>query len=98
MEIQLQLPGDWPVGVSRLGSKPSEGDDLEATLTWLQEAEVNYWIGNAPPSHITAAVHDPSGGPDIQRNFAPIEGQWPRGAIARWLVETARQHYPRLGP
>jgi hypothetical protein len=30
--------------------------DLETLLTRLQDAEINVWIGTAPPGHIAAAV------------------------------------------
>lgn len=33
-------------------------------------------------------------GRNIRKGFAKIDGQWPRGTIAAWLLETARQHYP----
>ena len=41
MELQLQLPGTWPVGMSRYAPRCLAGNDLEAVLTRLQEAEIN---------------------------------------------------------
>jgi len=45
--------------------------------------------------HIAVGVHDPYGGDDIREDFEPVNGQWPGGGIARWLLDTARQYYPR---
>ena len=66
MELQLRLPGDWPVGQHRraLLEQP-DPDDLESVLTWLQEVEINAWIQTTPPAHIAAGIHDPNGGEDI---------------------------------
>ena len=44
MELQLRLPGDWPVGQHRHAPPEPAGDDLESVLTWLQEVEINAWI------------------------------------------------------
>ena len=94
MELQLRLPGDWPVG--QHWRSPAAGtDNLESVLTWLQAVEINAWVQTTPPAHIAAGIHDPNGGEDIWTVFHPVEGVWPRGEIARWLVETARFHYPR---
>lgn len=96
MELQMRLPGDWPVGQRRPTPVEPAADDLEAVLTWLQEVEVNAWIQTTPPAHIAAGIHDPYGGDDIQHAFHSINGEWPRGEIARWLLDTARFHYGRL--
>ena len=95
MEIQLRLPGDWPVGIHRVPSSAPAGDDLESVLMWLQEVEINAWVQTTPPAHIAAGIHDPQGGEDIWDVFHPVNGEWPRGEIARWLLDTARQYYPR---
>ena len=95
MEHQLWLPGDWPVGVRRYASPAPEGEDLESVLVWLQEVQVSAWISTAPPAHIAVGVHDPYGGDDIRQDFHSVDGEWPRGEIARWLLDTVRQHYPR---
>ena len=97
MELQLRLPGDWPVGQYRNASPEPAGEDLESVLTWLQEVEINAWVQTTPPAHIAAGVHDPYGGEDIRRDFHPIHGEWPRGEIARWLLDTVREHYIRAG-
>lgn len=78
---------------TRHRSRP--GEDLESVLTWLQEVEINAWIQTTPPAHIAAGIHDPYGGDDIRRDFHTVDGKWPRGEIARWLLDTARQYYPR---
>ena len=96
MELQLRLPGDWPVGHHRHAPPAPEAEDLESVLVWLQEVEVNVWIQTTPPSHIAAGVHDPYGGPDIRRDFDTVGGEWPRGEIARWLLDTVREHYNRI--
>jgi len=98
MEHQLRLPGDWPVGVRHAVSKALDSEDLESVLVWLQEAEVNAWIQTTPPAHIAVGVHDPYGGDDIREDFEPINGEWQRGEIARWLIDTVRHHYPRTRP
>jgi hypothetical protein len=98
MEHQLRLPGDWPVGGHHPASKPLAGEDLESVLVWLQEAEVNAWIQTTPPAHIAVGVHDPYAGDDIREDFEPVNGEWPRGDIARWLIATVRHHYPRGRP
>jgi len=95
MEHQLRLPGDWPVGQHRHALPAPAGEDLESVLVWLQEVEVNAWISTTPPAHIAAGVHDPYGGEDIRRDFQAAEGEWPRGEIARWLLDTVHQYYPR---
>jgi hypothetical protein len=95
MELQLRLPGDWPVGQDRRTRSEPDADDVESMVTWLQEIEINAWIQTTPPAHIAAGIHDPNGGEDIWDIFHPVGGVWPRGEIARWLVETARYHYPR---
>jgi hypothetical protein len=97
MELQLKLPGDWPVGQYRHAPPAPVEDDLESVLTWLQDIEVNAWIQTTPPAHITAGVHDPCGGEDIRRDFHTVDGDWPRGEIARWLLDTVREHYIRAG-
>jgi len=96
MELQLRLPGDWPVGQHRHAPPAPAGDDLESVLVWLQEVEVNAWVQTTPPAHIAVGIHDPAGGPDISHDFQPVNGAWPRGAMARWLVETARLYYRRV--
>jgi hypothetical protein len=94
MELQLQLPGDWPVGMGRRAPIPEpDGEDLEFVLTWLQEVEINAWVQTTPPAHIAAGIHDPGGGEDIWQVFHPIAGEWPKGEIARWLLDAARHHY-----
>ena len=70
MELQLRLPGEWPVGH-------------------------NAWVQTTPPAHIAAGIYDPAGGEDIWTVFHAAGGVWPNGEIARWLVDTARFHYPR---
>jgi hypothetical protein len=95
MELQLRLPGDWPVGQHRYASPEPAGGDLESVLTWLQEVEINAWISTIPPAHIAAGVHDPYGGDDIRKDFHSVNGEWPRGEIARWLLDTVREHYIR---
>jgi len=95
MELQLRLPGDWPVGEYRRTAMVPDAEDLESVLSWLQEVEVNAWI-QTTPAHIAAAVHPPDGGPDIRRDFQAIGGEWPRGEIARWLLDTVREHYNRI--
>lgn len=72
----------------------AKGNDLETVLERLQEAEINCWVGTAPPAHIAAALHDPAGGADIRTEFEPVDGRWPRGAIAQWLIATAERLYP----
>ena len=98
MELQLRLPGNWPVGQHRraLLEQP-DPDDLESVLTWLQEVEINAWIQTTPRAHIAAGIHDPNGGEDIRRDFQSSNGKWPRGEIARWLLDTVREHYIRAG-
>jgi len=96
MELQLRLPGDWLVGQHRHAPPAPADDDLESVLTWLQEVEVNAWIQTTPPAHIAAGVHAPDGGPDIRRDFYAIRGDWPKGEIARWLLDTVREHYNRF--
>jgi hypothetical protein len=93
MELQLRLPGDWPVGQHRHAPPEPASDDLESVLTWLQDAEINAWIQTTPPAHIAAGIHDPNGGKDIWDVFHPVNGEWPHGEIARWLLDTARHHY-----
>ena len=93
MELQLRLPGVWPVGQYRLAPPEPAGENLESVLTWLQMIEINAWIQTTPPAHIAAGVHDPYGGEDIRRDFHSINGEWQRGEIARWLLDTARQYY-----
>lgn len=95
MELQLRLPGDWPVGDYRRAPSAPAGEDLESVLTWLQDVEVNAWISTTPPALIAAGVHDPYGGEDIRRDFYAVNVEWPRGEIARWLLDTAKHHYPR---
>ena len=96
MELQLRLPGDWPVGQHRHPPPEPAGDDLESVLTWLQEVEINAWISTTPPAHIAAGVHDPYGGDDIRRDFHLSSGNGrgarlpdgcstPRGSITRGL-------------
>jgi len=97
MELQLSLPGDWPVGQHRHAPPAPAGDDLESVLTWLQEVEVNAWMQTAPPAHIAAGVRDPYGGADIRQDFHAVGGEWPRGEIARWLLDTVRERYNRIG-
>lgn len=97
MEHQLSLPGEWPVSVHHRAPVELAGEDLESVLIWLQEIEVNAWIATTPPAHIAAGVHDPYGGPDIRRDFHTVGGEWPRGEIARWLLDTVREHYIRAG-
>ncbi|WP_428673783.1 hypothetical protein [Reyranella sp.] len=96
MELQLRLPGDWPVGQYRRASIAPDAEDLESVVLWLQDAEINCWIVNAPPAHISVGLHDPAGGPDIRHDFQPVDGAWPRGAMARWLIETTRLYYRRV--
>jgi hypothetical protein len=74
MELQLRLPGDWPVGQYRHAPPTPVGDDLESVLTWLQEVEINAWISTTPPAHKAAGVHDPYGGEDIRRDFHSNNG------------------------
>ena len=95
MELQLRLPGDWPVGQHRHAPPEPAGEDLKSVLIWLQEVEINAWISTTPPAHIAAGIHDPYGGEDIREVFQPVNGEWPRGEIARWLLDTARHYYPR---
>jgi len=96
MELQLRLPGDWPVGLGRRAPVPQpESEDLESVLTWLQAVEVNAWVQTTPPAHIAAGIHDPNGGEDVWEVFHPVGGSWPHGEIARWLLEAARHHYAR---
>ena len=95
MELQLRLPGEWPVGQHRPAPPEPASEDLESVLVWLQEIEINAWIQTTPPAHIAAGVHDPYGGDDIRQDFHGVDGQWPRGKIARWLLDTVRRHYPR---
>ncbi len=95
MEHQLTLPGDWPVGAYHRAPVELAGEDLESVLFWLQEIEVNAWISTSPPAHIAVGIHDPYGGEDIRQDFHSVRGEWPRGEIARWLIDTVRQHYPR---
>ena len=95
MELQLRLPGDWPVGRYRHAPSEPAGEDLESVLTWLQEIEINAWVQTTPPAHIAAGIYDPAGGEDIWTVFHAAGGIWPHGEIARWLVDTARLHYPR---
>ena len=59
MELQLRLPGDWPVGQHRYAPPISAGEDLESVLVWLQVVEINAWIRSTLPAHIAADVHDP---------------------------------------
>jgi len=94
MELQLTLPGDWPVGQhTRVPAAEPKPSDLESVLTWLQEVEINAWVETTPPAHIAAGIHDPYGGDDIRQDFQQVKGVWPRGEIARWLYATARFHY-----
>ena len=65
MELQLSLPGKWPVGQHRRTHPEPDADDLESVLTWLQAIEINAWIQTTPPAHIAAGIHDPGGGEDI---------------------------------
>ena len=80
--------------MGRCAPRGLAGDDLEAVLTRLQEAEINTWVSTTPPAHIAAGIHDPSRGPDIREDFHPVAGEWPRGAITAWLLDTARKLYP----
>jgi len=41
MELQLRLPGDWPVGQHRHAPPEPAGEDLKSVLVWLQEVEIN---------------------------------------------------------
>jgi hypothetical protein len=70
------------------------GDDLEAVLTRLQEAEINAWVSTTPPAHIAAGIHDPYGGLDIREDFHTVAGEWPRDAISTWLIAAANRLYP----
>jgi hypothetical protein len=97
MELQLRLPGDWPVGQHRHAPSEPADDDLESVLTWLQEVEINVWIATTPPAHMAVGVHDPYGGEDIRRDFHTVGGEWPRGEIVRWLLDTVCEHYIRAG-
>lgn len=90
------MPGDWPVGVRRVVAAPLQSDDLESMLLWLQELDVNACISTTPPALIVVAIHDPYGGDDIREDFEPVNGEWPHRQIARWLIKTARFHYPRV--
>jgi len=74
MELQLKLPGDWPVGHRRHAPAAPDAEDLEAVVTWLQEVEVSAWIQTTPPSHIAVGIHDPYGGPDISHDFQMVDG------------------------
>ena len=72
--------------------------DLEDLLGRLQDAEINCWVGTAPPARIAAGIHDPEGGPDVRTEFESVARRWPRGDIANWLLTTAERLYPgRLG-
>ena len=62
MELQLRLPGDWPVGQHRHAPPVPAGEDLESVLVWLQVVEINAWISSTLPAHIAADVHDPHRG------------------------------------
>lgn len=95
MEHQPRLPGDWPVGQHRRASPALAGTDLELDLIWLPEIEIDTRIATTPPAHIAAGAHDPCGGPDIREDFHSVNGEWPRGEIVRWLLDTVRTHYLR---
>jgi hypothetical protein len=71
-----------------------DAPDLETVITRLQDAEINCWVGTAPPAHIAAAVHDPDGGPDVREDFHKAGADWPTAAIADWLLVTAGRLYP----
>ncbi|WP_428671965.1 hypothetical protein [Reyranella sp.] len=51
------------------------------------------------PDHAAGAhsgrIHHPDGGEDFWEVFHPVGGSWPRGEIARWLLDAARHHYAR---
>jgi hypothetical protein len=79
MELQLKLPGDWPVGQHRYAAPVPAGGDLESVLTWLQVVEVNAWIATTPPAHIAAGVHDPCGGFHVILAPAGQRPKSPRG-------------------
>jgi hypothetical protein len=70
-----------------------ESEDLESVLLWLQEVEINAWIATTPPAHIAAGMHDPFGRDDIRQDFRPVNGEWPRAEIARWLLAAAQIYY-----
>ena len=91
MEPQLRPPGDW----HRRTHQELDADDLESVLIWLQEIEINGWIQTTAPAYIAAGLYDPAGTEDIWTVFHAAGGVWPNGEIARWLVDTARFHYPR---
>ena len=55
MELQLRLPGDWPVGQHRL-LPDLDADDLASVLTWLHEIEINAWVQTTPSAHIAAGI------------------------------------------
>jgi len=96
MELQLSLPGDWPVGAHRRLLVPPDAERVESFRTWLQEVEVTAWVQTMPLAHIAAGVHAPDGGPGIRRDFYAVRGEWPKGEIARWLLDTVREHYNRI--
>ena len=56
MELQLRLPGEWPVGQHRPAPPEPASEDLESVLVWLQEIEINAWIQTIPPAHIAAGA------------------------------------------
>ena len=93
MELQLRLPGDWPVGQHRHAPPEPAGEDLESVLTWLREVEINAWISTTPPAHIAAGIHDPYGGEDIRR-FP--RGRW--GLAARRDCPMAARHRAAVLP
>jgi hypothetical protein len=65
MDLQLKLPGDWPVGHIRRTHPEPDADDLESVLYCLQEVEINAWVQTTPPAHIAAGIHDADGGEDV---------------------------------
>jgi hypothetical protein len=52
MELQLGLPGDWPVDQHRHAPRVPAGEDLESVLAWVRAVEINAWISttrHCPP-------------------------------------------------
>ncbi len=79
MELQLRLPGNWPVGQHRHTSYQSRPARISNRFwIWLQEVEINAWIQTRARRRGHTQT---SGDEDIWNVFHPAEGVWLRGEI-----------------